>query len=137
MKAALAACGPLSVCVNANTWDDYTQIVYKTKCSGAYNKLDHCVQFVGYDTIASTSYWKIRNCHPEIKSEFEYSLDGGLSLAIEFRTQFIWRLLPFVSGPCAQFFWHQVPFALRPGLSAMYLDFMRFLNFVLIFCKLW
>ena len=130
MKAALAACGPLSVCVNANTWDDYTQIVYKTKCSGAYNKLDHCVQLVGYDTTAGTSYWKIRNCHPEIKSEFEYSLDGGLSLAIEFRTQFIWRLLPFVSGPCAQFFWHQVPFALRPGLSAMYLDFMRFLNFV-------
>jgi len=61
MKAALNTYGPLSVCVNANDWDDYTKGVYTKKCSGSYNSLDHCVQLVGYDTTASTPYWKVRN----------------------------------------------------------------------------
>lgn len=61
LKAALNKFGPLSVCVNANDWDDYSHGVYTKKCSGKYNKLDHCVQLVGYDTTASTPYWKVRN----------------------------------------------------------------------------
>lgn len=61
VKAALATFGPLSVCVNAGSWDFYEGGVLRGKCSGAWAKLDHCVQLVGYDTTASTPYWKVRN----------------------------------------------------------------------------
>jgi C1A family cysteine protease len=61
LKAALNTYGPLSVCVNAESWDDYSSGVYTKKCSGAAGNLDHCVQLVGYDTTASTPYWKVRN----------------------------------------------------------------------------
>lgn len=61
MMAALNSFGPLSVCVNANDWDDYSHGVYTAKCNGKYNQLDHCVQLVGYDTTASTPFWKVRN----------------------------------------------------------------------------
>jgi C1A family cysteine protease len=61
LKAALNTYGPLSVCVNAESWDDYSSGVYTKKCSGAARNLDHCVQLVGYDTTASTPYWKVRN----------------------------------------------------------------------------
>lgn len=61
LKAALHKHGPLSICVNAEDWDSYSHGVFTTKCSGSYNKLDHCVQLVGYDTTASTPYWKVRN----------------------------------------------------------------------------
>merc|ERR1712146_841571 len=60
-RAALAADGPLSICVNAESWNGYYGGVLSGSCSGAYNKLDHCVQLVGYDTTASTPYWKVRN----------------------------------------------------------------------------
>lgn len=61
MMAALNSFGPLSICVNAEDWDGYSSGVYSRKCSGKYNMLDHCVQLVGYDTTASTPYWKVRN----------------------------------------------------------------------------
>jgi C1A family cysteine protease len=61
LKAALATFGPLSVCVNAGSWDFYSGGVLSAKCSGAWSKLDHCVQLVGYDTTASKPYWKVRN----------------------------------------------------------------------------
>jgi len=61
LKAALAAHGPLSICVNAETWNSYYGGVLSGSCSGKYNALDHCVQLVGYDTTASTPYWKVRN----------------------------------------------------------------------------
>merc|ERR1712139_645403 len=61
LKAALAAHGPLSVCVNAESWNGYYGGVLSGSCSGSYNALDHCVQLVGYDTTASTPYWKVRN----------------------------------------------------------------------------
>lgn len=60
MMAAMNSFGPLSVCVNAD-WDTYSKGVYTKTCSGKYNQLDHCVQLVGYDTTASTPYWKVRN----------------------------------------------------------------------------
>merc|ERR1712160_110567 len=60
MMAAMNSFGPLSVCVNAD-WDSYSSGVYTKTCSGKYNQLDHCVQLVGYDTTASTPYWKVRN----------------------------------------------------------------------------
>lgn len=61
LKAALATFGPLSVCVNAGSWDSYSGGVLKGECSGAWAILDHCVQLVGYDTTASTPYWKVKN----------------------------------------------------------------------------
>jgi len=61
LKAALNSYGPLSVCVNAATFNSYYGGVLTGKCSGAYNKLDHCVQLVGYDTTASKPYWKVKN----------------------------------------------------------------------------
>jgi C1A family cysteine protease len=61
LKAMLNTHGPLSICVNAEDWNSYSSGVASFKCSGAYNKLDHCVQLVGYDTTASTPYWKVRN----------------------------------------------------------------------------
>jgi C1A family cysteine protease len=59
MMAALNTYGPLSVCVNAESWDNYSGGIYKKKCSGAARNLDHCVQLVGYDK--SANYWKVRN----------------------------------------------------------------------------
>jgi len=61
LKAALANFGPLSVCVNAETWDSYSSGVYKSSCSGAWKSLDHCVQLVGYDSTGAEPYWKVRN----------------------------------------------------------------------------
>ena len=50
--AALNTFGPLSVCVNAGSWNSYTGGIFSPVlgCSGAESKLDHCVQLVGYDT---------------------------------------------------------------------------------------
>jgi len=61
LKAALAKNGPLSVCVNAESWNGYGGGVMSGSCSGSYNSLDHCVQLVGYDTTASTPYWIVKN----------------------------------------------------------------------------
>jgi len=60
LMAALAAHGPLSVCVNAE-WDSYDDGILTSKCPGGYNDLDHCVQLVGYDNSGSHPYWKLRN----------------------------------------------------------------------------
>jgi len=59
LMAALNTYGPLSVCVNAETWNDYESGIYTAKCSGSASMLDHCVQLVGYDKTAN--YWKVRN----------------------------------------------------------------------------
>merc|ERR1711865_62733 len=61
LKASLAKNGPLSICVNAESWNSYNGGVSTGSCSGAYNKLDHCVQLVGYDTTAATPYWIVKN----------------------------------------------------------------------------
>lgn len=63
LMAALAEHGPLSVCVNAETFNDYTSGIgiNGQSCSGSYNHLDHCVQLVGYDNSGSSPYWKVKN----------------------------------------------------------------------------
>ena len=48
--------GPLSVCLDANSWSSYTGGIMKT-CG---KQVDHCVQAVGVDT-GSNGYWKVRN----------------------------------------------------------------------------
>jgi len=59
----LAAKGPVSICVNAGAWDDYTGGVMTSKACGGYgyDDLDHCVQLVGFNTTAPKPYWIVRN----------------------------------------------------------------------------
>jgi len=63
LMAALNTHGPLSVCVNAETFNNYQGGIGigTDGCSGAYNHLDHCVQLVGYDSTGSSPYWKVKN----------------------------------------------------------------------------
>jgi cathepsin F len=61
MQAALASTAPMSICVDASTWQDYSGGIITSGCG---TSIDHCVQAVGYaqnpkDT--SSSYWIIRN----------------------------------------------------------------------------
>jgi hypothetical protein len=53
MATYVGETGPLSICVDAETWSSYTGGI-KTICG---NSVDHCVQAVGIDTSASTPYW--------------------------------------------------------------------------------
>lgn len=49
--------GPLSVCLDASSWNSYTGGIMSV-CG---QSVDHCVQAVGVDTTASSPYWKVRN----------------------------------------------------------------------------
>jgi|EP01033_Poteriospumella_lacustris_P011287 C1A family cysteine protease len=56
MAAYVQSTGPLSVCLDASSWNSYTGGIMTT-CG---QDVDHCVQAVGVD--ASTGgYWKVRN----------------------------------------------------------------------------
>jgi C1A family cysteine protease len=56
MASYVQSTGPLSVCLDASSWNSYTGGIM-TVCG---NSVDHCVQAVGVD--ASTGgYWKVRN----------------------------------------------------------------------------
>lgn len=63
LAQSLAEAGPVSVCVNAGAWDDYTGGVMTAEgCGGmGYYDLDHCVQLVGFNASARTPYWIVRN----------------------------------------------------------------------------
>lgn len=61
LMAQLHANGPLGICVNAETWPEYTGGIKTGSCPGGWYDLDHCVQLVGYDNTHSPPYWKVRN----------------------------------------------------------------------------
>jgi len=61
LQSNLVAWGPLSVCVDASSWQDYQSGVMTHWECAFINLLDHCVQLVGYNTSSSTPYWKVRN----------------------------------------------------------------------------
>jgi len=61
MQTNLVGWGPLSVCVDAESWQDYEGGVMTWKECAWVNFLDHCVQLVGYNTTASVPYWMVRN----------------------------------------------------------------------------
>jgi len=61
MADVLAATSPLSICVDAETWQDYSSGILSDNCPSAYTDLDHCVQAVGFDTTGTTPYWIVRN----------------------------------------------------------------------------
>lgn len=62
LAAALAE-SPLSVCVNAGTWNDYTGGVLTSAACGSMSSQaqDHCVMAVGFNTSAPIPYWIVRN----------------------------------------------------------------------------
>jgi len=61
LTANVATQGPPSICVYAESWMDYTSGVFKGHCPHGYNKLDHCVQLVGFDMSGAEPYWTVRN----------------------------------------------------------------------------
>merc|ERR1712046_44595 len=54
MASYVESTGPLSVCLDASSWNSYVGGIL----SACGNSVDHCVQAVGID---SDSYWKVRN----------------------------------------------------------------------------
>jgi len=56
MASYMQSTGPLSVCLDASTWNSYTGGIMKV-CG---QKVDHCVQATGVDA-SSNGYWKVRN----------------------------------------------------------------------------
>jgi len=59
MQLALYNVAPLSICVDASSWQFYQSGIIKNHCG---TNLDHCVQITGYGTSADgTPYWNIRN----------------------------------------------------------------------------
>merc|ERR1711972_546179 len=54
---------PLSVCVNAGVWNDYTGGVLTSAACGSMGAAsqDHCVMAVGFNSTAPTPYWIVRN----------------------------------------------------------------------------
>jgi len=67
LAAAVAQYGPLTICINAGPWNNtegWTTdkvVDFGGACPSDGDKLDHCVQLVGYDKSSSPPYWKIRN----------------------------------------------------------------------------
>jgi len=61
MQAYLVQNGPLSICVDAESWQYYTGGIIM-KGSGCGTSLDHCVMATGYAVSSSgTPYWIVRN----------------------------------------------------------------------------
>jgi C1A family cysteine protease len=54
---------PLSICVNAGVWNDYTGGVLTAAACGSMASYaqDHCVMAVGFNATAPTPYWIVRN----------------------------------------------------------------------------
>jgi len=61
LRTQMFAHGPVSVCVNAATWSEWTGPAPMTadSCPGDADELDHCVQLVGYNWPGQ--YWIVRN----------------------------------------------------------------------------
>jgi len=50
--------GPLSICVDASSWQTYSSGIVKRNCGV---DIDHCVQLVGWGIQEKTEYWIVRN----------------------------------------------------------------------------
>jgi C1A family cysteine protease len=61
MQQNMYSTGPVSICLDAETWNDYGGGVLTDFCPHAYDDMDHCVQLVGYDTSGQVPYWIVRN----------------------------------------------------------------------------
>ncbi|XP_075234098.1 cathepsin O-like [Lycorma delicatula] len=61
MLLLLANHGPLTVAINALTWQYYLGGVIQYHCSGSITDINHAVQIVGYDKTAPIPHYIIRN----------------------------------------------------------------------------
>jgi len=59
MQNYLYTNGPLSVCVDASTWQYYNGGIIMAGTCG--NSLDHCVMITGYGNQSGTNFWWVRN----------------------------------------------------------------------------
>jgi len=50
--------GPLSICVDASSWQTYKGGIITSNCG---KQIDHCVQLVGWNTQNGVDYWVVRN----------------------------------------------------------------------------
>jgi len=57
MQNYILGSGPLSVCVDAASWQYYNGGVI-TSCG---NQIDHCVQITGYGAVSGVDVWVVRN----------------------------------------------------------------------------
>lgn len=57
MLNTLYAKGPLSICVDASSWQFYNGGVVQS-CG---TQVDHCVQLTGYSTVSGINAWNVRN----------------------------------------------------------------------------
>ena len=61
LAAVVAKSGPVSICVNAASWDSYTSGVFTGTSTRRTMKWIIACSFSGFDTAASIPYWKVRN----------------------------------------------------------------------------
>jgi len=59
MQSYMVAHGPLSICVDASSWQYYASGVFLSSDCGT--SIDHCVEAIGYNTAANPPYWIVRN----------------------------------------------------------------------------
>jgi len=57
MQQAVYQTGPLSICVDASSWQNYNGGVI----SDCGTDIDHCVQLTGFSTQDGTPAWNVRN----------------------------------------------------------------------------
>jgi len=74
----VAAVGPVSVCINADSWQLYTGGILSAKTCGPHqwNYLNHCVQLTGYGNNGDGRYWILRNSW-----NTDWGLDGFIHLS--------------------------------------------------------
>jgi len=58
MAEKMVTAGPLSICVEADTWQNYNGGVLSKDCGDA---LDHCVMITGFRNQGNTPIWLVRN----------------------------------------------------------------------------
>jgi len=58
MAAKMVTAGPLSICVDASTWQNYNGGVITKNCG---TDLDHCVMITGFRTEKNVPIWLVRN----------------------------------------------------------------------------
>jgi len=65
---------PLSICVNAGSWNEYTGGVMSSAACGPMGAdyQDHCVMATGFNTTAPTPYWIVRNSWSSMWGEEGY-----------------------------------------------------------------
>jgi C1A family cysteine protease len=61
LQQNLVSWGPLSICVDAQKWQDYSSGVMAWYQCDIIPILDHCVQLVGWNATAPTPYYRVRN----------------------------------------------------------------------------